>query len=132
MRLFLFAFALFTVACGTPAETANTTSERMTDFHNNREITPFIYYSELLSRYPGIRVVDNHITIRGKYPLYVVNGLVVNGLSGAHSHIMGERITRIDVLTPVQSAAYGKRGGNGVIRFWTSSDRTPEVVKDNI
>ncbi len=84
--------------------------------------------AEMLSRVPGVMVhstSDQSLTVRirgnsslqsGNSPLYVLDGMVIQGLSAIHP----DQIESITVLKDAEATAvYGSRGSNGVILFRT-------------
>jgi len=80
-------------------------------------------YEILQARVPGVDVVGRQIRIRGSYntsknsqPLFVVDGIYVNGIADIHP----SDIQSINVIKDGAAAMYGSRGANGVIVVTTN------------
>ena len=86
-----------------------------------------------LRKLPGITVTGSgekaRITIRGasslnltNEPLYILDGIQINGFENLYSMVRVQEIDHIEVLKDVADlGVYGSLGANGVIRITTKS-----------
>ena len=81
------------------------------------EYSSFSSIYEVLRTLPGVMVIGTSVTVRGvgttgsTSPLFVVNGITVNSISG----INPSTVKSIEVLKGPATSVYGLRGANGVI-----------------
>jgi len=81
------------------------------------EYASFSSIYDVLKTIPGVVVSGTGVTIRGvgttgsSSPLFVVNGITVNSISGINPSI----VKSIEVLKGPAASVYGMRGANGVI-----------------
>lgn len=84
---------------------------------SGKQYTTFNSIYEMLQTIPGVTVSGNNVTVRGTgtmgntSPLFVVNGSVVNSISGIDPNM----VESIDVLKGPSASVYGVQGANGVI-----------------
>jgi len=99
---------------------------------DDEEAPPFRTLVEMLSRVPGVRVIERagggmSVRIRGsssfladEEPLFVVDGMVLQSSTQGLSGLNPSTIQSITVLKDAgQTAVYGSRGANGVILIRT-------------
>lgn len=76
--------------------------------------------ADMLVRVPGITVQGNRVLLRGREPLFVVDGLPVGTYASARNAVDINDVAEIEVLkSPGETVQYGRRGGNGVILIRT-------------
>lgn len=78
----------------------------------------------LHSRVPGLNIVGNDVTIRGRNSILLDSKplLVIDGVTTSFDVIRSvsvEDVERVDILKGPKSAFYGARGANGVIAIYT-------------
>ncbi|BAX82314.1 carboxypeptidase-like regulatory domain-containing protein [Labilibaculum antarcticum] len=101
---------------------------KMTDFlklvEKNAKKNDFSSYDNVLqiikAKYPGVKIENNEITIRGVKSLKKSSAAIIE-IDGsildfnALESIPTATIASIDILTPSMSGMYGSRGANGVV-----------------
>lgn len=145
MRIIIAVWALFLIACASQTlsqkDGATTTTQPNSPETVNRDGNTTVYVdaartglslADYLRKVPGLMVRgsgnDISITIRGvnsiqagTEPLFVVNGLAVNGdYASVASFLNPNDIERVEVLKDASATgAWGVRGANGVILIKT-------------
>ncbi len=109
---------------GYARESGKTKPITSTDVSGNRYAS-FATIYDILKTVPGVTVVGENVNIRGvgtigsSEPLFVVNGITVNSVTG----IDPAMVKSIDVLKGPAATVYGLEGGNGVILIHTKTGR---------
>ncbi len=118
----MIALSSFVLGCSSAANTAANTSAV-----SNSELG-FNSLLDLLRRQPNLNIVGSGsnatVTIRGRRsihgnnePLFVVGGTPLGNGYNSASSIDVNTVESIQVLSPSQSAIYGARAANGVIKI---------------
>ena len=117
-KLSIFLCLLFT-ACAAPSA-SDFESPRSTDDRSVQVVRNPLDLADMLVRVPGITVQGNRVLLRGREPLFVVDGLPVGSYYSAQTAVDVNDVAEIEVLkTASETARYGRRGGNGVILIRT-------------
>jgi outer membrane receptor protein involved in Fe transport len=116
--MLMIALSSFVLGCSSAANTSAVSNSEL----------GFNSLLDLLRRQPNLNIVGSGsnatVTIRGRRsihgnnePLFVVGGTPLGNGYNSASSIDVNTVESIQVLSPSQSAIYGARGANGVIKI---------------
>lgn len=92
----------------------------------NRDLAFKNVFQYLQGRFPGVMVVGNSIKIRGRPPIFLVNGIMVE--SDFVKNLPMLSIDKVEVIKGPKTAVFGVHGANGAIAIYTKKGSINEYV----
>lgn len=122
MRHSLLPLLLLLFACSTPSDTTTDTDPnprptRTADGEMVVEVPNPVTLDDLLQRLPGVSVSGTRVLLRGRQPLFVLDGVPLGkDYSSVQRTVVPNDVAEVRALTnPVDTNRWGMPGANGVI-----------------
>lgn len=121
MRFLLLFLSLFVLACSGTAPAADADATPATG-DTIIEVKDPVTLDDLLQRLPGVAVSGSRVLLRGRQPLFVLDGVPLGkDYSSVQRTVVPNDVAEVRALTnPVDTNRYGMPGANGVILISTT------------